>query len=87
MYGIQGEPPPPTLKVCMNRAGGFRNDMSVCLTGLDIEAKAKLVEEAFWKACPLRARGLRPGDDAPHAHRQAGPRDQRRGGRDLQHLA
>ncbi len=31
--------------------------MSVCLTGLDIEAKAALVEEAFWRACPLS-----PGD-------------------------
>jgi hypothetical protein len=57
MHGIEGQPPPPTLKVCINRAGGFRNDMSICLTGLDIEAKAALVEEAFWKACPLR-----PGD-------------------------
>jgi hypothetical protein len=53
MHGIKGEPPPPTLKVCMNRSGGFRNDMNVCLTGLDIEAKARLVEEAFWQACPL----------------------------------
>jgi hypothetical protein len=53
MHGIQGEPPPPTLKVCMNRHGGFRNDMSVCLTGLDVEAKAALVERAFWEACPL----------------------------------
>ena len=24
----------------------------MCLTGLDIEAKAKLVEDAFWAACP-----------------------------------
>ncbi len=54
MSGIQGEPPPTTLKVCINRAGGFRNDMSVCLTGLDIEAKAKLVEDAFWEACPYQ---------------------------------
>jgi hypothetical protein len=53
MHGIRGEPPTPTLKVCMNRSGGFRNDMSVCLTGLDIEEKAKLVEEAFWTACPF----------------------------------
>ena len=52
MHGIQGEPPPATLKVCINRPGGFRNDMNVCLTGLDIEAKAKLVEESFWVACP-----------------------------------
>jgi len=52
MYGVQGQPPPPTLKVCINRAGGFRNSMTACLTGLDIEAKAKLIEEAFWVACP-----------------------------------
>jgi hypothetical protein len=54
LFGVRGEPPSPSLKVCMNRSGGFRNDMSVCLTGLDIEAKARLVEEAFWRACPLR---------------------------------
>ncbi len=53
MFGVQGEPPPDTLKVCLNRPGGFRNDMSVCLTGLDIEAKAKLIQDAFWRACPV----------------------------------
>ena len=50
--GVQGEPPPATLKVCVNRPGGFRNDLNVCLTGLDVEEKARLVEAAFWKACP-----------------------------------
>jgi hypothetical protein len=50
--GVQGEPPPSSLKVCMNRDGGFRNDMRVNLTGLDIEAKAGVVEAAFWRACP-----------------------------------
>jgi hypothetical protein len=54
MHGIQGEPPPATLKVCINRPGGFRNDMNVCLTGLDVEEKAKLVEESFWVACPYK---------------------------------
>ena len=54
IFGTQGEPPPPTLKVCINRPGGFRQDLNVCLTGLDIEAKAQLVEKAFWKACPYR---------------------------------
>jgi len=53
MYDVQGEPPPPTLKVCINRPGGFRQDWNVCLTGLDVEAKAKLVEDAFWAACPF----------------------------------
>ena len=65
MHGIRGEPPPATLKVCINRPGGFRNDMNVCLTGLDIEAKAALIEEAFWLACPYRPRGLRARLDAP----------------------
>ncbi|MAG29358.1 MAG: exopolyphosphatase [Deltaproteobacteria bacterium] len=57
VFGVQGQPPPDTLKVCMNRSGGFRNDMRVCLTGLDIDAKAELVEKAFWRACPYE-----PGD-------------------------
>ena len=57
--GTKGEPPPATLKVAMNELGGFRNGMNVALTGLDIEAKAALVEEAFWVACPYG-----PGDFA-----------------------
>jgi hypothetical protein len=42
--GVQGLPPPPTTKVCLNLVGGYRNSMSFLLTGLDIEAKAALVE-------------------------------------------
>ena len=41
--GVRGEPPPPTLKVSLNSIGGFRNEMTFVLTGLDIEAKADLV--------------------------------------------
>ncbi|WP_172799594.1 acyclic terpene utilization AtuA family protein [Mycobacterium sp. IS-3022] len=41
--GVRGEPPPPTLKVSLNSIGGFRNEMTLVLTGLDIEAKADLV--------------------------------------------
>jgi hypothetical protein len=41
---VIGEPPPPTLKVSLNSIGGFRNAMTFVLTGLDIEAKAKLVQ-------------------------------------------
>jgi len=40
---VKGEPPPPTLKVSLNSIGGFRNEMALVLTGLDIEAKAELV--------------------------------------------
>ncbi len=50
--GTRGEPPPRTLKVAMNEVGGFRNDLTVALTGLDIEEKARVVEEAFWTASP-----------------------------------
>ncbi|MEU6374492.1 acyclic terpene utilization AtuA family protein [Streptomyces sp. NPDC046909] len=42
--GVQGEPPPPTLKVGLNRLGGYRNEVTFVLTGLDIEAKAALVQ-------------------------------------------
>jgi hypothetical protein len=41
--GVKGEPPPPTLKVSLNSIGGFRNEMALVLTGLDIEEKAELV--------------------------------------------
>ncbi|SED05499.1 MULTISPECIES: acyclic terpene utilization AtuA family protein [Streptomyces] len=41
--GVRGEAPPPTLKVGVNRLGGFRNEVVFVLTGLDIEAKAELV--------------------------------------------
>lgn len=50
--GVRGEPPPDTLKVAMNQLGGHRNEVSICLTGLDIEAKARVAEAAFWDACP-----------------------------------
>ncbi|MGW3666398.1 acyclic terpene utilization AtuA family protein [Streptomyces sp. NPDC005141] len=49
--GVRGEAPPPTLKVGLNRLGGFRNEVVFVLTGLDIERKAELVraqlESAF----------------------------------------
>jgi hypothetical protein len=40
--GVRGEVPPERLKVSMNYLGGFRNTMSLVLTGLDAEAKADL---------------------------------------------
>ncbi|MEV0076727.1 acyclic terpene utilization AtuA family protein [Nocardia neocaledoniensis] len=42
--GVTGEAPPPQLKVSLNTLGGFRNEMSFILTGLDIEAKAALAQ-------------------------------------------
>jgi hypothetical protein len=43
--GVRGEAPPPTLKVGLNTLGGFRNEVTFVLTGLDIEAKAALVKQ------------------------------------------
>ncbi len=51
--GVRGQPPPSTLKVGMNELGGFRNEVGIGLTGLDIEEKAALVAAAFWAACPF----------------------------------
>ena len=37
----------------MNEIGGWRNELSIALTGLEVEAKAQLLERAFWRACPF----------------------------------
>ena len=50
--GVRGEAPPPDLKVSCTSFGGFRNEVTMVLTGLDIEEKAALVEAAFWEALP-----------------------------------
>ncbi len=46
--GVRGGPPPDTTKVCLNVMGGYRNSMTLILTGLDIEKKAKIFEDAFF---------------------------------------
>ena len=38
--GTRGSPPPDALKVAINYLGGYRNTMTLVLTGLDIEEKA-----------------------------------------------
>ncbi|TDD61650.1 DUF1446 domain-containing protein, partial [Actinomadura darangshiensis] len=54
--GVQGVPPPPSTKVCLNHLGGHRNEMTFVLTGLDIEAKADSakaqMESSFGDARP-----------------------------------
>ncbi|MFF0852231.1 acyclic terpene utilization AtuA family protein [Streptomyces sp. NPDC003280] len=58
--GVRGEAPPPTLKVGLNRLGGFRNEVAFVLTGLDVEAKAALVRaqltDALAKSPPQEVR-------------------------------
>lgn len=41
--GVRGEAPPASLKVGLTRPGGWRHEVAFVLTGLDIEAKARLV--------------------------------------------
>ncbi|MDA8281403.1 MAG: DUF1446 domain-containing protein [Actinomycetota bacterium] len=50
--GVQGEPPPATAKVALNYQGGWRSTLSMMLTGLDVEAKAAIAEEALWAQIP-----------------------------------
>ncbi|MDA2812137.1 DUF1446 domain-containing protein [Nocardiopsis sp. RSe5-2] len=52
--GVRGEAPPPGLKVGRNTVGGFRNDVTLVLTGLDVPAKAALTERQLRAA--LRGR-------------------------------
>jgi acyclic terpene utilization AtuA family protein len=53
--GVRGEPPPPTLKVSVNTLGGYRNQVEFVLTGLDIEAKARLVRDQLASVLPADA--------------------------------
>ncbi|MDR7168140.1 hypothetical protein J2W56_001859 [Nocardia kruczakiae] len=52
--GVTGEAPPPQLKVSLNTLGGFRNEMTFVLTGLDIEAKAALAQRQLESWLPVR---------------------------------
>ncbi|WP_406330927.1 acyclic terpene utilization AtuA family protein [Streptomyces sp. NBC_00203] len=71
--GVRGEAPPPTLKVGLNRLGGFRNEVVFVLTGLDIERKAALVRDqldtalATAKSRPAEARWDLARTDHPDA--------------------
>ena len=48
IHDVRGEPPPPTTKVAGTALAGFRNAFTFVLAGLDIEAKAAIVESALW---------------------------------------
>jgi Acyclic terpene utilisation family protein AtuA len=50
--GVRGDSPPATAKVALNYQGGWRSTLTLYLTGLDIEAKAALVERALWAGIP-----------------------------------
>ena len=50
--GVRGDSPPETTKVALNYQGGWRSTTTLYLTGLDVEAKAALVEAALWRSVP-----------------------------------
>jgi Acyclic terpene utilisation family protein AtuA len=54
--GVRGSPPPDTLKVALNDVGGYRNTMTLVLTGLDVEAKAARAEELLFEVLGGRDR-------------------------------
>lgn len=48
--GVCGQPPTDTAKVCLNVVNGYRNSMTLILTGLDIEQKAMIVEKNLFES-------------------------------------
>lgn len=48
--GVRGTSPPPTTKVSATALGGFRNSMTMIISGMDIEAKAEMAEQGLWAA-------------------------------------
>jgi len=50
IHGVCGEPPSDKSKVCINNLGGYRNSMTIVLTGLDIEKKASILEDALFES-------------------------------------
>jgi hypothetical protein len=46
--GVRGEQPPPSLKVTANLDAGWRNSMTLALTGAQVEEKARFAADAVW---------------------------------------
>jgi hypothetical protein len=50
--GVRGEPPPTTLKVTANLDAGWRNSMTLALTGAQVVGKARFAAETVWAGVP-----------------------------------
>ncbi len=50
--GVRGEAPPPTLKVTANLDAGWRNAMTLALTGGHVADKARFAADAVWAGVP-----------------------------------
>ena len=48
--GVRGEPPLETTKVCINNMAGHCNSMTLLVAGLDIEKKARIVEDTLFQS-------------------------------------
>jgi len=74
VHGVRGEPAPAELKVALNYPGGYRNTMTMVLTGLDIEAKAARTEAMLFDLLGGRER-FATVDVALVRHQQPGADD------------
>ncbi len=54
VFGTRGDEAPGTVKVCLNYLGGYSNQATFVLTGLDIEEKAALVERTLRSTLDIR---------------------------------
>ena len=50
--GTTGEPAPAHAKALLTYSGGYRNSMTLAITGVDRRAKADLAERAVWAQIP-----------------------------------
>ncbi len=50
--GVRGEPPPGRLKVTANLDAGWRNSMTLALTGAQVAEKARFAADAVWAGIP-----------------------------------
>ena len=55
LTGTRGSPPTDDLKVALNMLGGYRNTMTMVITGLDVEAKAEHAERLLFDRLGGRA--------------------------------
>ena len=71
--GVRGEPAPPTVKVCLNYLGGYRNQMTFVLTGLDIDEKAYMGVASRKTGALFEWAGAVLSELSPFPHEQADP--------------
>jgi hypothetical protein len=72
--GVRGDSPPATTKVALNFEGGWKTTTTLLLAGLDIEAKAALVEAGLAPAfAAVRAAGGEVGVDLVRTDRTDPP--------------